>query len=134
MEAWWSVSSRSRSPTWSSGGTTTQTAGATLVSDIAGALGFLKITGNLKEALLLVTGGVDGKVGPVTIGGSLIGGADDGSGQIFTDGLIGAVKIGRDLVGGSTQTTGSVISGGSLAAITLGGSLIGGRASDTGLI
>jgi hypothetical protein len=115
-------------------GTSTQTPGADLESDIAGALGFLKIAGNLHGGLFL-TAGADGKIGRVTIGGSIVGGADDGSGQIFANGALGAVKIGGNIEGGSAAfNSARIFAGGALASVTVGGALLGGAGFNVGVI
>ena len=91
-----------------------------------GALTALTVKGDVKDASIDVTGGVDGKIGAITIGGSLIGGAADNSGFIHSSGDMGAVKIGHDIQGGSGKHCGELHSQGKLASITLGGSIITG--------
>ena len=84
-----------KSLTVQSFGTLGTTTGApNLSSDLVGALGKLVVKGSMKDAKLDVSGGADGKVGPVTIGGSLIGGAGARSGTIHSTGSMGTVKIG----------------------------------------
>jgi hypothetical protein len=66
----------------------------------------------VKDALVSVTGGpggVNGTIGSVTIGGSLIGGAEDDSGSIQASGAIGAVKIGKSIEGGAGLRSGSLV-------------------------
>ena len=65
-------------------GLATQGAGADLQSNLVGGLGALKVAGDLEQAYIVVTGGSDGKIGSVAIGGSLVGGAVDFSGRIET--------------------------------------------------
>ncbi len=109
-------------------GTSTQGSG-TLGTNISGALGFLKVAGNVKEVVFRV-----GSVGSVTIGGSLVGGT--GGGEILSDGAIGPVKIGGNIEGSSSSPfdQGSIFAGGTLASVTVGGSLIGGADTFTGSI
>src|SRR5262249_8819468 len=76
-------------------GTDAQAPGGDLESDITGALGALTVKHDLSTAFVNVLG-VNGKIGPVSIGGSLIGGRLDNSGQIHSFGDIGVVKIGHD--------------------------------------
>jgi hypothetical protein len=111
-------------------GTDTQAAGGSLESNIEGTLGALAVAGDLKDALVFD----DGKIGPITIGGSLIGGEADHSGEILSVSDMGAVKIGHDLQGGSGSPSGSVISQSQLAGVTIGGAIIGGSATDSGEI
>ncbi len=114
-------------------GTDTQAAGS-FQSDINGALGALLVSGDVKGALVEVTGASDGEIGTIVIGGSLIGGTATDSGKIHTSGDIGPVKIGRDLQGGTGVQSGSITSGGKIASVTIGGSLLGGTSVLTGSI
>ncbi|MEQ1858965.1 MAG: DUF4394 domain-containing protein [Chthoniobacteraceae bacterium] len=102
-----------------------------LQSDLVGGLGKLTVKTNVKDAFLDVTGGVDGKIGSVQIGGSIIGGTATSSGRIAASDDIGTVKIGRDLVGGSGALTGTLFSGGDVRSLSVGGSLLGGSGSAT---
>jgi hypothetical protein len=109
-------------------GLDTQGGAGDLESDLHGALGSLKVTRDIATAYVRVFGGTFATLGSVTIGGSLIGGAADHSGELEVDGDIGAVKIGRDIQGGTGMLSGIVRAGGKLASATLGGSLLGGTA------
>ena len=108
-------------------GTDTQAAGSpSLLSVIVGPFGALKVAGDLKEESIVVQGGLNGTLSSVTIGGSLIGGAADFSGRVFTQGDMGMVKIGHDVQGGAGLQSGYLGSGlGKLAGVSIGGSLIG---------
>jgi hypothetical protein len=106
-------------------GTDTQ-AGGDLQSDITGALGALVVAGDVKEAFVTVTGGADGKLGAVSIGGSVIGGSNFNTGIISSSGDMGPVKIGRDLLGGRAGFSGQIGSNGKIASVSIGGSLVGG--------
>jgi hypothetical protein len=74
----------------------------------------------------------------VKIGGSLIGGTANTSGQIDTSGFLGPVSIAGDLVGGSISGSGQVtldrsgyIYGGNIASISVGGSAYAGSNTNT---
>src|SRR5260221_4461650 len=94
----------------------TQPAGGDLVSNITGALGSLTVSGDVHEATVIVANGAGpGKIGTVTIGGSLKGrgaamASSDATGEIVADGDIAAVKIGKlatdGIVGGGGTDSG----------------------------
>ncbi len=111
-------------------GIATQEAGGTFGSSIAGVLGALVVKGDFKEIFMNVNGGI----GPVTIAGSLIGGAASGSGYIFCTGDIGAVKIGGDMLGGAGADSGFITASGKIASVTIGGSLVAGTSSSAKII
>ena len=115
-------------------GTSTQGVGGNLLSVLNGALGFLKVAGNVKEAIFVVGGGANGTIGPVNIAGSLIGGTDGDSGEITSSGAMGPVKIGGNIQGGTGNGSGHIESHGTLASITIGGSLLGGTGDNSGEI
>jgi hypothetical protein len=106
--------------------------GGSLESDINGALGSLVVAGDVKDAFVNVTGGADGKIGSITIGGSLIGGSTTESGKILSEGDMGAIRVGHDIQGGSGNSSGIIQSFSRLAGVTVGGSLVGGSNSDSG--
>ena len=108
-------------------GLTTQSAGLTpsLISNLEGSVGQISVAGNMDGASILVN---DGAIGPVTLGGSLLGGTDPGTGVISAKN-IGAVKIGGDLRGDGSSTGYIQVTGGKLASLTIGGSIIGSGAS-----
>lgn len=108
--------------------------GGNLRSDIKGALGALLVAGDVKETFVLVIGGDDGRIGAITIGGSLIGGSNQDSGAFISQGDMGAVKIGHDVQGGSGGSSASIQCHGNLASVSIGGSLIGGSLDDSGAI
>lgn len=118
-------------------GTTTQGAGPSLYSNLHGALGSLTVHGDL-DAVSVVASGPNGKIGPVRVGGSLIGGQT--SGEIRTAGALGPVAIGGDLVGGGLTfngtdfPTGIVEAGGKLVGLTIGGSVIGAAFQGSGQV
>jgi hypothetical protein len=105
-----------------------------LESVIAGALGALWVSGDVKGAYIHVTGDAIGTIGSVTVGGSVLGGSNFASGVIYCTGDMGPVKIGRDLIGGSGMSSGQVGSGTKTGPVTIGGSVIGGSGAYSGLI
>jgi hypothetical protein len=115
-------------------GTDTQAGGASLVSNLNGALGKLVVKSDVTVASIEVNDGTDGTIGSVTIGGSLIGGTINFSGEIHSSGDMGPVKIGHDIQGGTGFVAGLILSSGKLAGVTVGGSLIGGSNTKTGQI
>jgi hypothetical protein len=112
-------------------GTATQGGGTDLTSAVEGALGALRVSGDLRDVSIGARSFGDraeGSVGSVNIGGSL-----DGA-YLFSTGAMGPVKIGRDLLGGSAGTSGMISCGGKLASVNIGGSLVGGAGSSAGVI
>jgi hypothetical protein len=115
-------------------GLDTQGGTGDLESDIKGALGALTVTGDVKDVFINVGNtGSDpaAAIGPITVGGSLVGGDASFSGSIHSDGVMGAIKIGHDVQGGSGSFSGFIEArangGGSrIGPITIGGSLVGG--------
>ena len=113
----------------------TSTGAATILSTISGALSKLVVKSDIVGATVKTTGGADGKIGPITIGGSLIAvAAGSESGSILGSGDIGAVKIGGDLRGGGGVDSGELKVDGKLASATVGGSLVGGGGAQSGRI
>jgi len=110
------------------------TGGAAVQSDILGKLGALTIKTDLAQAFVNVSAGLDGDIGPVRIGGSLIGGGSDDSGSITASGDIGTVSIHGDIRGSSGDASGAVFAGGHLAGVNIGGSLLGGSGNTSGSI
>ncbi len=108
--------------------TFTQPAGADLHSDLDGVFGTLNVKGDVEGVTIAVIGG-SGILGTVNIGGSLIGGGADFSGEIHADVGMGVVKIGRDIHGSEGMDSGYLESFGKIHSITVGGSLIGATGS-----
>ena len=107
--------------------------GATnLDSVIQGKLLLLKSKTDLNEVFINVQGGVNGQIGTVTIGGSLIGGAAGNTGRINAGGLIGVVTITGDMVGGAGAGSGAIATSNKITSVTIGGSLIGGNGDNSG--
>jgi hypothetical protein len=104
----------------------TSTGAPDLKSKVQGKLDFLKVKSDMKEVNFLVQGGVDGKLGSLFIGGSLIGGAGDTSGRIISQGDMGGVTVAGNLTGAGGNFSGEVFSSGRLAGVKIGGSVQGG--------
>jgi hypothetical protein len=113
-------------------GTSTQAPGGSLESDILGALGSLRVNGDVDTAFVNVQGAVDGKINKVLVGGSLIGGAATSSGEIAAIGGMGLVTVLGNLQGGAGNFSGEISANGQLAGATIGGSLIGAGGMDSG--
>lgn len=110
------------------------TGAASLKTTINGALGSLRVTGDMREAIVEVVGESDGRLGTVMIGGSLIGGDDYQSGLIWSDGNMGAVRIKGQILGGGGTGSGQLRSRAMLASVVVGGSVSGGGGDFSGLI
>src|ERR1700722_16634404 len=115
-------------------GVDTQASGGNLQSSVNGSMGSLTVTVDVNQASLSVGSGTVGAIASITIGGSLVGGAATGSGEIQSIGGIGPVKIGGEIIGGAGNGSASIQSGGAIASLSVGGSVIGGPGSDTGLV
>jgi hypothetical protein len=104
-------------------GIATQEAGGDLNSQIAGALGKLSVTGDVNAAFV----SVNGSIGPVQIGGSLLGDTVNpllsDSGEIQAQGSIGKVSIVGDVVGGLSGMSGAINANGNISSVSIGGSL-----------
>jgi hypothetical protein len=115
-------------------GLATQGAAADLQSNLPGGIGALKVAGDVEDVFILVTGGSNGRIGTVSIGGSLVGGDADLSGRVETSGDIGSVKITGNLEGGAGQGSGFISCFGKIGALTIGGSVLGGSGMFNGKI
>src|SRR5262245_32471483 len=100
----------------------TTTGAMNLASSVNGKVGSLTIKGDVKEASFKVTGGAFGDLGPVLVGGSLLGGGSLLSGLISAEGDIASVIIKGDMIGTSLGS-GSVTAGQSMGAVTVNGSI-----------
>jgi hypothetical protein len=112
----------------------TNTGAPNLGSEVTGKLGFLIVKSDVKEASVVAQGGLDGRIGSVSIGGSLIGGAATSSGRIASSGAMGAVLIAGHVQGAGGQDSGEIRSAGTLASVTIRGSLLGGTGNFSGRI
>lgn len=96
------------------------------ITRVVGELGFLEVKGNIDRAEINAS-----SYGKITIGGSLIGGAADYSGQIFSSaGSMGDITIKGDLIGGGGTQSGTISSYAKIGKITIGGSVIGSSGQD----
>jgi hypothetical protein len=106
-------------------GLTTQPPNASAVSTINGKLGVMKITSDVREVAVDVT-----SAGAVTIGGTVEG---DILARIVAAESMGPVKVGGHLIGGTADQTG-LIKAKNLSSITIGGSMFGGLGHFTGTV
>ncbi len=98
----------------------TQGSTGTLSSNLVGALGALTIKTDFSMTTISVTGTGNASIGAITIGGTLIGGAADHSGEIIAAGNIGNIKVGA-LQGDTGTASGAIIStGGTMGSVTIG--------------
>ncbi|MBO0698392.1 MAG: hypothetical protein J2P46_08365, partial [Zavarzinella sp.] len=111
----------------------TQGPGPDLFSNINGPLGNLVVKEDIANVTIDVAG-ANGRLGALTVGGSLVGGAIAGSGQILAEGGIGSVRIGGEVQGGGGEAAGVILSSGTIGSVSIGGSLIGGPGRDSGQI
>ncbi|HEV7868024.1 MAG TPA: hypothetical protein VGO90_10105 [Chthoniobacteraceae bacterium] len=126
-------------------------AGASLDSTIIGALGALTVKDDLKGATLHAVHGTDflgnvttlGRIGNITIGGSLLGrvaleAASDSTGFIESASNIGVVKIGTDaadgIFGGGGVNAGSIVAAGKITSVTVSGDIAGGGGANSGAV
>jgi hypothetical protein len=109
-------------------GLSTQGGSGNLEWSISGDVGSMKIAGDVKSCHVAIFG----TLGPVTIGGSMIGGDTIYSGSLGTTGGIGSVKIGRDIRGGAGFGSGLISTEFNLASVTVGGSVVGGAGVESG--
>ena len=106
--------------------------GSTITSTIKGAVGPLKVAGDMRADFNVVLAGsaTDGaNLASVTIGGSLLGGETKFVGDIFVRDRLGPVKIAGDVRGGSARGAGYISAGAGIASLAVGGSLLGGSGS-----
>lgn len=115
-------------------GLQSQGVGGSLVSDIAGAVGSLNVTGDLRGVFLDISGGPTASLGALTIGGSIIGGTDPNTGCLAVDGTIGLAMIKGDLRGGSGSDSGSLIADVRIKTARISGSIVGGSGFNSGRI
>lgn len=115
----------------------TVTGAPDLNSAIFGLVGKLTVLGDVRGASIDVRNamvGGAGSIGALKIGGSLVGGDIDDSGNLRVAGNVGSVRIGHDIVGSYMQETGLIEIGGAVGSFTLGGSIAGGTAPITGRV
>jgi hypothetical protein len=112
----------------------TQEPGGNLLSVVNGSIGSLTVAGAVHWASVSATGGADGKIGLVKIGGDLAADpATASTGLIQAEGAIGLVSIGGNVVG-SDQPTSGLLAGGILGPVTVLGNIQGGIGTDSAAI
>jgi hypothetical protein len=104
-------------------------------SDIYGPMGTIKVTGNFAGFINVNADNIAvPHIKSITIGGSIFGNLEAGSGRIYAFGSIGPVKVGGDVVGGDGELSGSILSDSSIGNVTIKGTLSGGDGDDSGII
>ena len=105
-------------------------------SSIYGSLGALVVKSEFAGVDLQVLGNpdADGKIGSITIGGSIVSPAAGAGGSIEADGDIGSIKIAGSIYAGAAKNTGQIKATGKIGNITIGGSVHGTPLQDTGVI
>lgn len=103
------------------------------VSDIVGGLGSLTVKSDFYHEKINVTGGADGTIGKIMIGGDIAGAGLFVDSGIIASGAIGNVTVGGSIFGGNSSYAGS-IKGGGIGNVTIGGSLYGGFVANAGVI
>jgi filamentous hemagglutinin len=116
----------------------TSTGAPDLLSTFNGRLDKLTIATDVKAASVRVvdsSGANHGSIGPIFIGGSLIGGAAANTGEIVSANAMGPVTIRGDVIGCGSQT-GFIhtTAAGPILGVTIGGSLLGGYGANSGKI
>lgn len=114
--------------------TVTQGPGGDRLSVVNGAIGSLTVAGAVHWAAVSATGGIDAKIGRVKIGGDLAADPSTaGTGLIQAGGAIGPVTIGGSILG-SDQATSGLSAGGTLGPVAVGGDIRGGLGTDSAAI
>jgi hypothetical protein len=108
-------------------GTATQLPGGSIISNITGGMGTLKVRNDLMGVVnvLDATEVGSGELGSATIGGSMVGDAAGLSGVIATGGDIGSITVKGSIRGGVVMGSGQINAGGSIGNVVVGGSLLG---------
>lgn len=115
----------------------TVTGAVDLHSVIEGPLSSLRVRNDMLGAFLNVVDngsadGINGKIGSVAIGGSMIGTADANSGRVHSTGKMGIVTVGGNVQGGGGSYSGLISSFSDIASVTINGSIIGGSSTFAG--
>lgn len=103
-------------------------------SVVQGKLDLMRVKRDVFFANFDVEGGVDGKIGLVQIGGSMIAMDFNNRGQISATGDINTVRIGGNLEGAIATDTGRIFSAGRIGFVSIGGDVIGGFNTRAGSI
>ena len=101
-----------------------------LASNINGKIGSVTVTTDLSNIFLNVAGDIKS----LRLGGSLIGGATENSGEIFCTGNIGHAVIGKNIIGGLNLNAGSIEANGCIGLLRTGGSVLGGVGNGSGVV
>lgn len=109
-------------------GITTQQSGGTLETNFNGLVGKIVTTGAVQDAHIQVYGALR-----LLRLGALIGGDQEGSGQVITAGSISEIVVDR-IEGGAGSDSGSILALDSIGSITTDGSITGGTGSSSGLV
>ncbi len=134
-------------------GTSTQPPGGNLSTNIQGELRILHVDTDIVGASVRVTGGPQGRMGSVTILGSILGNSTSRFGLVSSTGEMGFVVIGgilegqvnsggylwgalvgRFAAGGDAGESGAIQSSGGMGPVQIGGDPRGGTGADSGRI
>lgn len=112
----------------------TVTGAVNLHSQIQGRLGSLIVRADIKGAFVEVSGGANGRIDTLAVGGSMIGNSNANSGRVHAHGNIGKVTVIGDVIGGSGTHSGAITTFRDITSVAIGGSLIGGSSTFAGTI
>jgi hypothetical protein len=110
-------------------GTSTQGGGGSLVSFVPYTWTSLHVAGDVNQAFVKA-----GAFGSIFVGGSLIGGGADNSGQIVSTGTMGPVTITGSILGGAGKNSGEIQATGYITSLNIGGSVRAGTGGGSGQI
>ncbi len=103
-----------------------------LSSDLLGPVGTIKVAGDVSAASIAILGGDQfATLRSLSIGGSIFGGADANTGEIFVQGTLGKAKIGGSIFGGVGESSGTVQAA-KFGAVAVSGSILGGSGTLSG--
>lgn len=106
--------------------------------EVGANIGAVTIKGDVIGGTRVGAGSViseSGSIGPVTVGGSLLGGVGDRSAQIYCAVDLGAVWIGGDVVGGKGVASAEIESQTlGISSVVIGGTMQGGKGNTSGSI
>jgi len=110
----------------------TSTGAPSLSSLVIGAVPTFTVKGDVVETQVVIQ---SGGIGKLSIGGSLIGGADDESGSFNAANGIASVTLKGNLVGGSGNASGRIMSSsGALGTVSVGNAILGGAGAESGTV
>jgi hypothetical protein len=111
----------------------TATGAANIQSVIQGKLSTFRAKTDM-AGFIDVQGGVDGTIGSIVIGGSMVGSAVANSGRIRSSGDMGFAGIKGSLIGGNGANSGQLFSSNRLVGVRIGGSVLGAGGNNSGTI